>query len=152
MKPERTIQTLMENHPHLFFTRQKCLNYLFVVVGTNYMWRDGELIDCDLIEFQDEYTDKAYADIAKAKHPWTEEDLYNYNKGLEKQFQICLKEPEPGKRKWYPIHWSNSLIMQIPSDITPEWKTVVEECKAMLLEDGIDIDHKKLNIRSETPI
>jgi hypothetical protein len=45
-------------------------------------------------------------------------------------------------RHWYPIAWDYSEICNLPDDITPEWKALADECKALLLEDGIDVDNR----------
>jgi hypothetical protein len=185
MKPERTIQAMMDMWPTSCTTRQECLDHLFVVIGNGYEWFEGEL--CSLsgpdVQFvlddpEDEDSDGHYVythddrpDLEKAKHPWTEEDWENYRKErLEQQQRYYeeaiarMKAKFPGynpkrrppkyretvvaridsnrDRHWYPIAWDYSEICNLPDDITPEWKALADECKALLLEDGIDVDNR----------
>lgn len=187
MKPERTIQAMMDKYPAHCTTRQECLNDLFVVIGNGYGWFKGEL--CSLsgpdVQFvlsdpEDEDSDGDYVytyddrpDLEKAKHPWTEEDWENYRKEQRELRQryyeeavarLCAKLPGykpkgiPPKyketddtevsankeRHWYPIAWDYSKICNLPDDITPEWKALADECKALLLEDGIDVDNRTI--------
>lgn len=116
------------------------------------------------------YTYDDRPDLEKAKHPWTEEDCKNYRKKQREQLQryyekaiARMKAKFPGykpkgrpkfietddtevstnkERHWYPIAWDYSKICNLPDDITPEWKTLADECKALLLEDGIDVDNR----------
>lgn len=117
------------------------------------------------------YTYDDRPDLEKAKHPWTEEDWENYRKErLEQQQRYYeeaiarMKAKFPGynpkrrppkyretvvaridsnrDRHWYPIAWDYSEICNLPDDITPEWKALADECKALLLEDGIDVDNR----------
>ena len=182
MKPERTIQAMMDMYPSSCTTRQECLNHLFVVIGNGYDWFEGELCSLSgpdvkfvLSDPEDEDSDGDYVythddrpDLEKAKHPWTEEDWENYRKErLEQQqryyeealakmqarfpeykpklrppkFRVFKQEPRK-ENHWYPISWTYSYIANLPEDITPEWKALADECKALLLEDGIDVDNR----------
>ena len=182
MKPERTIQAMMDMYPVSCTTRQECLDHLFVVIGNGYDWFEGELCSLSgpdvkfvLSDPEDEDSDGDYVytyddrpDLEKAKHPWTEEDWENYRKErLEQQqryyeeaiarmqakfpgykpkrrppkFRVFKQEPRK-ENHWYPISWTHSYIANLPDDITPEWKALADECKALLLEDGIDVDNR----------
>ena len=57
----------------------------------------------------------------------------------ETSIEEHYKELEYNFHKWYPLSKEYSLIYTVPDDITPEWKALVEECKELLLKDGIDI-------------
>lgn len=110
-------------------------------------------------------------DIVKAVHPWTNEDWDKHfedkaesvrefirsqiekakNEGVKDLYTRSLasvkvkRTPIPtdaDPHKWYPISWEHSYIANLPDDITPEWKKLADECKALLLEDGIDVDNK----------
>ena len=182
MKPERTIQVMMDQFPVLFDNRQRCLDHLFVVIGNGYEWFDGELCYLsgpDVMFVRDdpddedsdghyEHTRDSSPDIAKAEHPWSDKDWENYRMEQLAEIQkyydeamVRLKEKFPGykpKRRppkfrvlkqeprkenhWYPISWTHSYIANLPEDITPEWKALADECKALLLEDGIDVDNR----------
>ena len=39
--------------------------------------------------------------------------------------------------EWYPLSKEYSNFYLVPDDVTPDWKALWEECKAMLLEDDI---------------
>ena len=47
MNVELTIQAMYDYYPTLFKERADCLNQLFVVLGSGYKWRNGELISSD---------------------------------------------------------------------------------------------------------
>ena len=49
------------------------------------------------------------------------------------------KELKNNFHKWYPLSEDYSLIYNVPNDVTPEWKALVEECKELLRRDGIEI-------------
>lgn len=145
MKPERTLQRMYNDHPHLFPTRQRALNHLFCVIGNGYEWKNGELVDDEYEYFDNE------SDII-SKSPMTEEEYEvqhrkwiedrvefkcSINKGLTRK--EALKHTLENIHKWYPINKKFSFICNLPNDITPEWKALVEECKEMLKKDGIII-------------
>ena len=156
MKPERTLQMMYNDYPHLFPTRQRALNHLFCVIGNGYEWKNGELVD-DEYEYFDNDVDDEYeyfdneSDII-SKSPMTEEEYEvqhqkwiedkvelkcSINKGLtrEKALKVTLEN----YHKWYPISKKFSFICNLPNDITPEWKALADECKEMLKKDGIII-------------
>ena len=67
--------------------------------------------------------------LAEIKHSvCPETPIEEYYKDLENNF-----------RKWYPLSKKYSLIYEVPDDVTPEWKALVEECKELLRKDGIEI-------------
>lgn len=45
MKVELTIQEMFDYYPTLFKERADCLNHLFLVLGSGYRWKNGELVD-----------------------------------------------------------------------------------------------------------
>lgn len=57
-----------------------------------------------------------------------------------------LYEDEDEKRipyeyqwSWYPLDKKYSKLYTYPEDIKPDWKVLLEECKQLLIEDGIEI-------------
>lgn len=158
MKPERTIQE-MYDHWH-YTSRQDALNQLFCVLGNGYEWKEGELVDCSLLYEYDSIADslielpfeKDTAPDIVSKAPLTDEEAEiqrqqwieeraklkcKCNKRLS--YEDALKITLENTHKWYPIS-KLAHICNLPEDITPEWKAVAEECKAMLKKDGIDVD------------
>lgn len=146
MKPERTLQRMYNEHPHLFPTRQRALNYLFCVIGNGYEWVDGELVYEDDVPFDED-------DDIISKSPMTDEEFEVYHqKWLEETVELkcsinpnvshdeALKVTLENCRKWYPISKKFSHICNLPDNITPEWKALAEECKEMLKKDGIEYE------------
>lgn len=158
MKPERTIQELYDNWHYK--SRQGALNQLFCVLGNGYEWKEGELVDSALLYSYDpesesrielpfkkdtepDIVSKAPLTDEEAKihsQQWIEERARlkcRFNKSLS--YEDALKIALENTHKWYPLS-RLANICNLPEDITPEWKAVAEECKAMLKKDGINVD------------
>ena len=137
MTVETTIQWMFDNYPDLFATRKECYNHLFCVIGNGYVWKRGQIVRCDEYDkpeestIQEEYDDYASACLAPVARQ-SEENIKKHDAEMEILRRAGVKEPF-----WYPIS-EFSLIKRIPADIKPDWKAAVEECKAMLKEDGIE--------------
>jgi len=125
MKAEETIQSMYDHYPSLYQTRQECLNHLFCVLGNGYYWKDGELIDYD-------ETEPINLLINGKAHQ------YNENNNIYKKCKSTINEMSKNnfKRFWYPIY-NNAYINNIPSNIKTDWLELVNECKQMLIEDGV---------------
>ena len=41
--------------------------------------------------------------------------------------------------KWYPLSKKYSYLYNYPDNIKPDWKALIEECKQMLIDDGIEV-------------
>ena len=41
--------------------------------------------------------------------------------------------------EWYPLSKKYSYLYDVPDDIKPDWKALLKECKALLIEDGIEV-------------
>lgn len=41
--------------------------------------------------------------------------------------------------KWYPPNKMYSFLYDYPSDIKPDWLKILNECKELLVADGIEI-------------
>ena len=75
------------------------------------------------------YVEERHMFLAEIKHSvCPETPIEEHYKDLENNF-----------RKWYPLSKKYSLIYEVPDDVTPEWKALVEECKELLRKDGIEI-------------
>lgn len=142
MKAENTLQYMMDFYGDLFYTRQKCLDQLFCVIGNGYEWKNGELIDTDMDDRSTRWT--LVKDIKYAKP-----DQMIYEIGIQKQqtmetkiYTKALKNPkilELLPSKWYPLSEEYSYICNYPDDIKPDWLKLINECKKMLEEDGIKV-------------
>ena len=161
MKPERTLQKMYNEYPNLFPVRQRVLDHLFCVIGNGYSWHNGEVVhDNDLYIWDnnierfiidpdykiDEEPDiistppKTEEEYMKEKEEWrmllaTMRHRHHPETSIEEHY----KELEHNFHKWYPLSKEHSLIYTVPDDVTPEWKALVEECKELLLKDGIEI-------------
>ena len=77
--------------------------------------------------------------IKKAEFPG--EEIWNQ----QHKFFTELYEGEENKIpieyqfEWYPLCKKFSKLYDYPSNIKPDWKELVEECKRMLREDGIEL-------------
>ena len=141
MRAEDTLQFMTDFYPDLFYNRQRALNHLFCVNGNGYKWINGELVSHD--RFYDKYmlkepVEKADFSYAEYNHKYMEQirrltiKATKGKEGLDK-YDVRLKE-----EKWYPI-CEFAKICNIPDDIKPDWLELVNECKALLAEDGIEI-------------
>ena len=161
MKPERTLQRMYNEYPKLFPVRQRALNHLFCVIGNGYSWYKGEVVSDNELFIWDnkieryiidpDYKIDEEPDIISTP-PKTEEE---YMKDVEERHMflaeikhtVCpetsieehYEDLKNNFHKWYPLSKKYSLIYEVPDDVTPEWKALVEECKEMLKKDGIII-------------
>lgn len=138
MRAEDTLQYMADFYPDIFPTRKHCLDHLFCVIGNGFEWVKGELVDND-DKYQKRY--KLRKPIKKAEF-WREENWYQMNEfygGL-----YCLDEkqkiPVQYNFEWYPLSKRYSALFTYPEDIKDDWKALLEECKQMLIADGIDLD------------
>ena len=132
MRVEDTLQFMMDFHGSIFYSRQKCLDHLFCVIGNGYDWVDGELVenDSDTKTLLSRW--KLIKPIKYAKPTETvsecgiiREDMYN---------RRSLNVP-----KWYPLSKNYSYLYNYPNDIKDDWMALLEECKQMLIADGIEV-------------
>ena len=136
MRAEDTLQFMADFYPSVFPTRKHCLNHLFCAIGNGYRWVKGELVEDD---------DKKYnryrlvTPVRKAEFE-DERDWW-----VRYRFELEMHE-ETGKRinPDYFFEWSQpsreySYIYHFPKNIRPDWKALLEECRQMLKEDGVEI-------------
>lgn len=136
MRAEDQLQYMADFYPELFPTRKHALNQLFCVLGNGYKWINGELVD-DGNKYEKRY--KLRETIKKAEFI-NEESWYQQNK-----FYRDLYEGEENKIpwkydfKWYPLAKDFAKLYNYPDDIKSDWKGLLEECKALLIADGIEV-------------
>lgn len=136
MTAENTLQWMMDFYSDLFPTRQSCLDHLFCVIGNGYEWVNGELVCEDHLSRR--YEMKEEIIHAEAWH----EDLYKTHEKMELELAKKIPNYKPNLKyshHWYPLHKEYSFLYNYPPDIKPDWLKLLNECKAMLIADGIEI-------------
>ena len=136
MRAEDTLQFMADFYPSIFPTRKHCLNHLFCAIGNGYRWVKGELVEDD---------DKKYNRYRLVKPVRKAEFEDEPNWWVRYRFELEMHE-ETGKRinPDYFFEWSQpsreySYIYHFPKNIRPDWKALLEECRQMLKEDGVEI-------------
>ena len=147
MQVETTIQRMLDNFPMLFSNRQECYDHLFCVIGNGYRWWHGQLVKDDpfyyepsvrkvLLQFND--------DDYKRKVPRAKQTDENIRKKQKRDAEVLAWLEERKKHgatpdtseKWYPLY-REARIYHVPRNAKPDWKRAAEECKAMLIHDGV---------------
>jgi len=136
MRAEDTLQFMADFYPSIFPTRKHCLNHLFCAIGNGYRWVKGELVEGD---------DKKYNRYRLVKPVRKAEFEDERDWWVRYRFELEMHE-ETGKRinPDYFFEWSQpsreySYIYHFPKNIRPDWKALLEECRQMLKEDGVEI-------------
>ena len=136
MRAEDTLQFMADFYPSIFPTRKHCLNHLFCTIGNGYRWVKGELVEDD---------DKKYNRYRLVKPVRKAEFEDERDWWVRYRFELEMHE-ETGKRinPDYYFEWSQpsreySYIYHFPKNIRPDWKALLEECRQMLKEDGVEI-------------
>lgn len=160
MNPELTMQVMFDTYPQLFKDRSDCLNQLFCVIGNGYDWVNGELVDIfseelpknplkdgkafqyNLLSLRDEsrlYIEKYQRRIGSRKTFSSDEELEEYLNTIPND----KYHRYPREQRWYfyrgGLCKDFAYLFNYPDNITEEWKSVLEECCQMLIEDGYDI-------------
>ena len=138
MRAEDTLQYMADFYPKLFPTRKHVLNQLFCVVGNGYDWVNGELVDDDN-RYVKRY--KLRKSIKKAEFRY-EQDWLRFNKFYRKLYEDTNEKiPFEYNFKWCPLSKRYSYLFNYPDDIKDDWRALLEECKQLLIEDGIDLEN-----------
>ena len=134
MKAENTLQFMMDFYGEIFYNRQKCLNHLFCTIGNGYEWQNGQLVSLD----HDERMDRWYLheDIKHAEPCRMVKEIGDI---YESVYAARAKVTGRPVNKWYPISKECSYICNYPDDIQPDWLKLINECKQMLMADGIEV-------------
>lgn len=132
MRAEDTLQFMMDFQGNLFYNRQKCLDQLFCTIGNGYSWVDGELVEDSLDTKTLLSRWKLVTPIERAEPTKSVIEVGGIRESMFKRRN--LDNP-----KWYPLSKKYSYLYNYPDNIKPDWKALIEECKQMLIDDGIDI-------------
>ena len=132
MRAEDTLQFMMDFQGSLFHSRQKCLDQLFCTIGNGYSWVDGELVEDSLDTKTLLSRWKLATPIEHAEPTWGVSEL-------GKMKEDILKRRGIEDQKWYPLSKEYSYLYNYPDDIKPDWKALLEECKQMLIDDGVEV-------------
>ena len=132
MRAEDTLQFMMDFQGSLFHSRQKCLDQLFCTIGNGYSWVDGELVE-------DSHDTKILLSRWKLTTPIKHAEPTLGVSELGKMEEDMFKRRGIEDQKWYPLSKKYSYLYDYPDNIKPDWKALIEECKQMLIDDGIDI-------------
>lgn len=130
MRVETTLQKMYDEYPDLFATRQQCLNHLFCTIGNGYAWKWGQIVKSDDYDKEANENDYARRRIRKARQS-------DENSRI-KQDKDAIFSNRSTKKHWSKLNKKYSLLYLVPDDALPDWKRLVEECKKMLEDDGID--------------
>lgn len=120
----------------LFPTRKHALDHLFCTIGNGYDWVNGELVDSDDKYFK-RY--KLAQKIVRAKFE-REDEWWRYHEIFE---EISKQTGKPNIKypfSWYPLSRKYSYLFNYPKNIKPDWKALLDECRELLIADGIDLD------------
>ena len=135
MEAERTIQFLLDTHPKIFFTRKHCLNFLFCVCGNGYEWINGEL---SLKVRDQKVTDWENAHPNKIHHAVENPDaISEYQTLIAKEDDLYVGSVPLDR--WIRLSKKYSKLYTAPENITDDWKAVLEECKQLLINDGVKL-------------
>lgn len=161
MKLELTIQEMFDRYPGLFKERSDCLNHLFCEIGNGYKWADGELV-CIGYDAHESNQSCLNSRLINGKaHQYNKlslraEAIHYFNDGEEKEMDEFHKKyfaslpddvyhKRERKYRWcfYLSGYCTNFayLFNYPSDIKADWLAGIEECKAMLIEDGYDVEH-----------
>lgn len=135
MRAEDQLQYMADFYPRIFPTRKHALDQLFCVNGNGFDWVNGELVDDDN-KYEKRY--KLRKPIKKAEFPNEESWKQQHEFYAELYEGEENKIPMEYQFKWYPL-CKFSKLYDCPDDIKPDWKELLEECKQMLHEDGIEV-------------
>ncbi len=135
MRAEDTLQFMADFYPSIFPTRKHCLNHLFCTIGNGYRWVKGELVEDD--KKCSRY--RLVEPVEKAEFDRERDWWARYR--LEREMH-----EKTGKRisPDYFFEWSQpskeySYLYHFPKNIKPDWRALLEECRQMLGEDGVEI-------------
>ncbi len=136
MRAEDQLQYMADFHPELFPTRKHALNFLFCTVGNGYEWINGELINVDG-EYEKRYKLRNAIEKAEFKEEENWDQIAHYYQIKNKYEKYMI--PHKYNFEWYPLAKKIAKLYNYPDDIKSDWKELLEECKELLIADGIEV-------------
>lgn len=124
MKAEVQIQALYDCYPKLYQVRDEVLNFLFLIPENGFYWVNGELVE-------------KLEPIARAKNKLKNQKAYQYF--LINEYDRALLRDLPRKHRWSINYATSSYISHYPKNIKKDWLKLLNECKTMIVEDGLDL-------------
>lgn len=134
MRAEDTLQFMMDFQGDIFYNRQECLNQLFCVIGNGYEWVDGELVEDSIETLELLSRWQLSKPIKHAKPTKSKEEC---GKNLEDMWNRRGIKTD----RWYPLSKKYSYLFNYSKDIKPDWMALLEECRQMLIDSGIDLEN-----------
>ena len=134
MRAEDTLQFMMDFRGDMYYSRQECLNQLFCVIGNGYEWIDGELVESSI-------------ETSELLSRWQLSNPIEHAKPTKSREKCGKIHEEIWNRRgiktdrWYPLSKKYSYLFNYPKDIKPDWMALIEECRQMLIDDGIDLEN-----------
>ena len=165
MTLELTIQYLFNTYPGLFKDRSDCLDHLFCTIGNGFDWKDGELVYGydDFDKMDEAYLETCLVDGKAFQHNRlslrAEAIYYAKRRDDGRTFEEIEREDKwyfdtlpddvyhrrPRDKRWdfYISGYceKHAYLFNYPEDIKPDWLAGIEECKALLREDGYHPDN-----------
>lgn len=142
------VRTSILTFPSLYPNRTAVLHHALCVIGNGYMWNDkGEVVSDFFrpVPLWDKERELAELD-ADMKARFEDADLREMvSEGMRKHIEESAKvveEVETRMREMvaieniYPQSNEYALLMNIPSNVTPEWKEACDEMKVLAQEAG----------------
>lgn len=143
-----------KHYPDLFPNRVSVIDHLFFVIGTEYKWLDGCLINTNpsshlpskMARKEDTAIEKVLNNIRKLS-------TKNYGVEYDDYHSFNIKRWEADRIAFYPVSKQFSNICLIPDNIKPSWLKVVYEA-ALWLKDksGIPDIKSKYNDYSDADV
>ena len=134
MRAEDTLQFMMDFRGDMYYSRQECLNQLFCVIGNGYEWIDGELVE-GRIETSELLSRWQLSNpIEHAKLTKSREECGKINEEIWNRRGIKTE-------RWKPLSKKHSNLFIYPKYIKPDWTALLEECRQMLIENGIALEY-----------
>lgn len=139
------IRTQILTFPLLFPNRTAVLEHVFCVIGNGYDWgKDGTIVSTDpqekeLWDKEDELTRieedlEAYGEvIQEALRPVMMED-YRAELEVIEQVDQRVKETPPIVHIYPQSDYA--LLMNIPENVTPEWRAAADEARELAVSAG----------------
>lgn len=136
MRAEDYLQFMMDFQGDIFYSRQKCLNHLFVSIGNGYVWENGCLVedDAETRALLNRWQIITPVEIATPRPSCVEKNRIYVDMCSRKGFDV-----KKGFPKWGQLSKEYSYLYNYPDDIREDWLALVNECKQMLIDDGVEV-------------